>query len=58
MSPLRYGRRKNHGETMRPTRLLLAAALGLSLLARTQQQPQPTSSPKDLAYCAKLSQLY
>jgi hypothetical protein len=41
---------------MRPTRLLLAAALGLSLLACTQQQP--TSSPQDLAYCAKLSQLY
>ena len=42
---------------MRPTILLLVAALGLSLLACTQQ-PQPTSSPQDLAYCAKLSQLY
>lgn len=41
---------------MRPTRVLPAAALGLSLLACTQQQP--TSSPQDLAYCAKLSQLY
>ena len=41
---------------MRPTRLLPAAALGLSLLACTQQQP--TSSRQDLAYCAKLSQLY
>lgn len=41
---------------MRPTRLLIAAALGLSLLACTQQQP--TSSPQDLAYCAKLSELY
>ena len=37
-------------------RLLLAAALGLSLLACAQQQP--TSSPQDLAYCAKLSQIY
>ncbi|MEI7874774.1 MAG: hypothetical protein WCK95_21780 [Alphaproteobacteria bacterium] len=49
---------------MRPTRLLLAAALGLSLLACTQpqttgpSQKQTTSSPQDLAYCAKLSQLY
>ena len=41
---------------MRPTRLPLAAALGLSLLACAQQQP--TSSPQDLAYCAKLSQIY
>ena len=39
-------------EDLRPTRLLLAAALGLSLLACAQQQP--TSSPQDLAYCAKL----
>lgn len=42
---------------------LLTAALGLSLLACTQQQ-QPASpasspsSPQDLAYCARLSQLY
>jgi hypothetical protein len=42
---------------MHPTRLLLAGALGLSLLACTQQ-PQPPSSPQDLAYCAKLSLLY
>ena len=41
---------------MRPTRLLLAAALGLSQLACTQ--PQPASSPQELAYCAKLSKLY
>ncbi len=41
---------------MRPTKLPLAAALGLSLLSCAQQQP--TSSPQDLAYCAKLSQLY
>ena len=44
------------GEDMRPTKLPLAAALGLSLLSCAQQQP--TSSPQDLAYCAKLSQLY
>ncbi len=53
---------------MRPTGFLLAAALGLSLLActqprtATQQQTttpqQTTSSAQDLAYCAKLSQLY
>ncbi len=49
---------------MRPSRLLLAAAFCLSLLACTQQQTtsssrqQTTSSPQDLAYCAKLSQLY
>jgi hypothetical protein len=45
---------------MRPTKLLLAAALGLSLLACTQQRPTTSSpsSPQDLAYCAKLSQLY
>jgi hypothetical protein len=42
---------------MHPTRLLLAAALGLSLLA-CAQQPQRASSPQDLAYCAKLSDLY
>ncbi len=35
---------------------LLTAALGLSLLACTQQQP--ASSPQDLAYCSQLSQLY
>ena len=55
-SPRRYGRRRTTGEDMLPTRLLLAAALGLSLLACAQQQP--TSSPQDLAYCAKLSQIY
>jgi hypothetical protein len=55
-SPFRYGRRRTTGEGMRPTRLLLAAALGLSLLACAQQQA--TSSPQDLAYCAKLSQIY
>src|SRR5229473_4803930 len=55
-SPLRYGRRRTTGEDMRPTKLPLAAALGLSLLSCAQQQP--TSSPQDLAYCAKLSQLY
>jgi hypothetical protein len=45
--------------------LLLAAALGLSLLACATQQPAkpppgppPTNSPQDLAYCAKLSELY
>ena len=48
---------------MRPTKLLLAAALGLSLIACTQQRPATSSpsspsSPQDLAYCAKLSQLY
>lgn len=43
---------------MRPTRLLLAASLGLSLLGCTQNQQRPASSPQDLAYCAKLSQLY
>ncbi|MFO1083737.1 MAG: hypothetical protein U1E21_04170 [Reyranellaceae bacterium] len=37
-------------------KILLAAALGLALLACAKQQP--TSSPQDLAYCAKLSQLY
>lgn len=41
---------------MRSTGLLAAAAVGLSLLACAQQQS--TSSPQDLAYCAKLSQLY
>jgi hypothetical protein len=41
---------------MRPIGALLAAALGLSLLACAQRQP--ASSPQDLAYCAKLSQLY
>ena len=41
---------------MRRPELLLAAALGLSLLACAKQQP--ASSPQDLAYCAKLSQLY
>lgn len=35
---------------------LLTAALGLSLTACAKQQPP--SSPQDLAYCAKLSQLY
>ena len=45
---------------MGPTRVLLAVALALSLPACTQQQPQrqPASSPQDLAYCARLSQLY
>lgn len=46
---------------MHPTRLLLAAALSLSLLACTQPQTRTTtatSSPQDLAYCAKLSDLY
>ncbi len=46
---------------MRSTRLLLAAALGLSLLACTQPQTRTTttpSSPQDLAYCAKLADLY
>jgi hypothetical protein len=45
---------------MRPRRLLFTVALGLSLLACAQQQPQrrSTSSPQDLAYCAKLSELY
>jgi hypothetical protein len=50
---------------MRRPGLLLVAALGLSLLACTQQQPAgpppgppPTNSPQDLAYCAKLSDLY
>ena len=47
---------------MHPTRLLLAAALGLSLLACTQPQTRTTttttSSPQDLAYCAKLADLY
>ena len=56
-----YG--KPRGKDMRPTRLLLAAALGLSLLACTQPQTRTTtttttSSPQDLAYCAKLSELY
>ena len=38
---------------------LLTAALGLSLLACSQQQPASSpSSPQDLAYCARLSQLY
>lgn len=41
---------------MRRPGLLLTAALGLSLLACARQQP--TSSPQDLAYCARLSQLY
>lgn len=41
---------------MHRPQLLLAAALGLSLLACAQQQP--ASSPQDLAYCGKLSQLY
>jgi hypothetical protein len=41
---------------MRQTRLPAAAALGLSLLACAQQQPR--STPQELAYCAKLSQLY
>ncbi|MGD9883046.1 hypothetical protein [Reyranella sp.] len=41
---------------MRRPGLLLTAALGLSLLACAKQQP--TSSPQDLAYCARLSQLY
>ena len=49
---------------MHPTKFLQAAALGLSLIACTQPQTtgssrqQTTSSPQDLAYCAKLSQLY
>lgn len=43
---------------MRQTRLLATAALGLSLLACAQQQQQARSTPQDLAYCAKLSQLY
>ena len=43
--------------------LLLAAALGLSLLACAKQQPAsspqgPPSTPQDLAYCEKLSELY
>jgi hypothetical protein len=33
IAAFRYGRRRITGEDMRPTRLLLAAALGLSLLA-------------------------
>lgn len=41
---------------MHPSRLLLATAVGLSLLACTQSQP--TSSVQDLAYCAELSRLY
>jgi hypothetical protein len=58
-------------DDMNPTRLLLTAALGLSVIACTQPQtnrttttgtttPSPpiTNSPQDLAYCAKLSQLY
>jgi len=55
---------------MRPTGPLAVAALALSLLACAQQQqpaqqPPPqgraqpaASSPQDLAYCAKLSDLY
>jgi hypothetical protein len=54
--PLRYGRRRTAWEDMRPTRLLLTAALCLPLLACAEQQP--TSSPQELAYCAKLSQIY
>jgi hypothetical protein len=42
---------------MRRSRLPVAAELGLSLLSCTQQQ-QPRSTQQDLAYCAKLSQLY
>lgn len=45
--------------------ILLTAALGLSMLACAKQQPisappgpPPTNSPQDLAYCAKLSELY
>ena len=41
---------------MHQVRLLVTAALSLSLLACTQQQSR--STPQDLAYCAKLSQLY
>ena len=45
----------------RPT-LLLTTAFGLSLVACANQQPasspQQPSSPQDLAYCAKLSELY
>ena len=41
---------------MRRSGFLLTATLGLSLIACAKQQ-QP-SSPQDLAYCAKLSQLY
>lgn len=36
---------------------LAMATVGLSLLACAQPQ-QPASSPQDLAYCARLSQLY
>ena len=36
--------------------ILLTVALGLSLLACAKQQP--ASSSQDLAYCARLSQLY
>lgn len=57
---------------MRPTRLLLTAAIGLPLMglalaactqtARTTAAPTTsppiTNSAQDLAYCAKLSQLY
>lgn len=42
---------------MHLTRPLAAAVAGLSLLACAQQQ-QPASSPQELAYCARLSQLY
>ena len=44
---------------MRSTRFPLIAALGLSLAACAQPQTtKATSSPQDLAYCAKLSELY
>lgn len=50
---------------MRRPALLLTAVLGLSLVACAKQQPtssppqpQGPSSPQDLAYCAKLSELY
>ena len=55
---------------MRRLGALLAVALGLSLLACAKQSPTGSSpasssppqaspsSPQDLAYCAKLSQLY
>jgi len=50
---------------MRRPALLLTAVLGLSMVAcarqqptASPQQPQSPSSPQDLAYCAKLSELY
>ncbi|WP_395708333.1 hypothetical protein [Reyranella sp.] len=50
---------------MRRPALLLTAVFGLSLVAcerqqpsTSPQQPQSPSSPQDLAYCAKLTELY